>query len=72
MPRIVPLRPRVVEKILLDRGFKLNHTTGSHKQYYNFQTKAHVTVPFHSKTIVKGTLLSIIRQSKLPTSLFRK
>jgi len=72
MPRIIPLRPRAIEKILIKHGFVLNHTTGSHKQYYSRKTKTHVTVPFHSKTIAKGTMMSIIRQSKLPTELFRK
>lgn len=68
MPKLVPLKPREIERILLKNGFILNHTTGSHKQYFNPQNKAHVTVPFHSRIIPKGTLKSIIRQSQLGES----
>jgi len=72
MPKLVPLRPREVKKILIKYGFILNHVTGSHRQYYNPRTKRHVTVPFHSRTIPKGTIQSIVRQSGLDSSLFRK
>ncbi len=72
MPRLVPLKPREVEKILLDNGFKVNVSKSSHKQYFNPKTKAHTTVSFHSKEIPVGTLRSIVRQSQLPDDLFRK
>lgn len=72
MPKLAPLKPREVEQILRSHGFTLNVTKGSHKQYYNSKTNAHVTVPFHSKDIHIGTLRSIVRQSKLPIEFFRK
>lgn len=72
MSKLVPLRPREVENILLKNGFILNVSKSSHRQYYNLKTKAHTTVPFHSKELVKGTLRSIIRQSQLSIDLFRK
>ena len=72
MPKLISLKPKEVEKILLKNGFTVNVSKSNHRQYFNFQTKAHTTVPFHSKELPKGTLRSIIRQSQLPIELFRK
>ena len=72
MPKLAPRKPREVEHILLQNGFIRNISKSSHRQYYHPQTKAHATVPFHSKDIAIGTLRSIVRQSQLPIDLFRK
>lgn len=72
MPRLVPLKPREVEAILLKNGFILNVSKSSHRQYFNPKTKVHTTVPFHSKDLALGTLRSIIRQSQLPADLFKR
>lgn len=72
MPKLAPLKPKEVEKILLRHGFILNISKSSHRQYFNQKTKAHTTVPFHSKDIPIGTLRSIVRQSQLPINLFRR
>ncbi|HTK03515.1 MAG TPA: type II toxin-antitoxin system HicA family toxin [Alphaproteobacteria bacterium] len=72
MPKLAQLKPREVEKILLDNGFVVNVSKSSHKQYFNKNTGAHTTVPFHSKNIAIGTLRSVVRQSQLSIELFRK
>lgn len=72
MPKIVPLKPKGVEKLLKKHGFILNHTVGSHRQYINSLSNSHVTIPFHSKELPIGTLKSIITQSKLSVDLFRR
>ncbi|MBI5620853.1 type II toxin-antitoxin system HicA family toxin [Candidatus Gottesmanbacteria bacterium] len=72
MPKLVPRKPREVETILLSQGFILNVSKSSHRQYFHPITKAHTTVPFHSRDIPPGTLRSIIRQSQLSLDLFRK
>ena len=72
MPKLRNLKPREVEQILLKNGFTMNVSKSSHKQYFNPITKAHTTIPFHSKDIANGTLRSIIRQSQLSIDLFRK
>ena len=72
MPKLVPLKPREVERILIKEGFNINLSKSSHRQYFNPKTKAHATVPFHSRTIAAGTLRSIIRQSQLSADLFRR
>lgn len=72
MPKLAPLKPREVEAILIKNGFIVNISKGSHKQYFHQKTKAHVTVPFHSKDIPIGTLRSIVRQSQLSINFFRR
>ncbi len=72
MPKLGILKPREVEEILLKNGFSKNISKSSHRQYFNPTTKAHVTVPFHSREIAPGTLRSIVRQSQLSIDLFRK
>jgi len=72
MPRLVPLKPREIKKILLGNGFVVNVSKSSHKQFFCKETGAHTTVSFHSKEIPVGTLRSIVRQSQLPIDLFRK
>ena len=72
MPKLVPLRPLEIERILLKNGFVVNVSKSSHRQYFNAQTKAHTTIAFHSAKIPIGTLRAIIRQSQLPRDLFVK
>ena len=72
MPRLVALKPREIEAILLSHGFVVNVSKSSHKQYFNQITRAHTTVSFHSREIPVGTLRSIVRQSQLSIDLFRK
>jgi len=60
-----------VLEILFKAGFKKVRTSGSHIRLK--KGKVVVTIPFHGKgTLPKGTLRSIIRQSKLSIDLFKK
>lgn len=72
MPKLAPLKPREVEVIFFRNGFIINISKSSHKQYFHQKTRAHVTVPFHSKDIPIGTLRSIVRQSQLSIEFFRR
>ena len=58
-----------IENFLKDRGFRLNHTNGSHF-YYTGSYKTivrQVCVPFHSSKIIKPrTVKGIILQSGIP------
>jgi predicted RNA binding protein YcfA (HicA-like mRNA interferase family) len=65
MPRLPALTPKKVITLLKQRGFLLDHTTGSHFIFYHPKTKRRVTVPFHNKDLPKGTLISILKQSGL-------
>lgn len=64
MSRIV-LTPKKLLKILLKAGFKIDHITGSHYILYNSISKKHLTLPFHTKDLPKGTLHSIIKSAEL-------
>ena len=72
MPKLAPLKPLEIERILLKNNFVMNTSKSGHRQYFNPTSKAHTTVPFHSKTIPIGTLRSIVRQSLLSINLFRR
>ena len=69
-PRIPPLTARQVIKILKKNGFVLDHTTGSHYIFYNNLTKKRVTVAYHTRSIPKGTLFSILKQAGISTKDF--
>ena len=72
MSKLPSLKPREIEKILVKAGFQLVHQRGSHKTFFNKDTRRTVTVPYHSKDIAKGTLYSVIKQSGLSQQEFIK
>lgn len=72
MHSLPSFKPREIEKVLLKNKFYIKRQTGSHRIYHNIKTNAIVVVPFHSRDIPKGTLRSIIRQSKLRLEEFSK
>jgi len=65
MPKIPSLTAEKVIKLLLKNGFVLDHQTGSHRVYYNKETKKRVVVPYHKKDLPKGTLISILKEAGL-------
>lgn len=58
----VPLRPREMERVILEDGWVFKKQTGSHRHYTHPKKPGIVTIPFHSKDIPKGTELSILKQ----------
>ncbi|MCK4367641.1 MAG: type II toxin-antitoxin system HicA family toxin [Thermoplasmata archaeon] len=63
MPRLPSLTPQKIIRVLERKGFVLDRTKGSHRIYYNPETRKRVVVPFHRKDLPKGTLLEILRQA---------
>ena len=63
MTKIPQVKPRQVEKVLLSIGFQLVRQKGSHRLYK--KGKLRVTIPYHNKTLKKGTLNNIIKRSDL-------
>lgn len=57
MPKLSPLMPQKVIKILEKKGFVLDRVSGSHRIYYHLETKRRAVVPVHKKELPKGTLL---------------
>lgn len=70
MPKLPELKARQVEKILLRGGFEFIRQKGSHRIY--IKGKQAVTVPWHNKSLRKGTLRSIVRQSGMTVAEFLK
>ncbi|KKU18823.1 MAG: hypothetical protein UX30_C0025G0008 [Candidatus Saccharibacteria bacterium GW2011_GWA2_46_10] len=68
MPR--PIETRRVVRILQERGFFFVSQKGSHAKFK--KNGLVVIVPLHGKEIPHGTFRSILRQSKLAESDFRK
>lgn len=69
MSKMPSSKAREILEILFKAGFEKVRTSGSHIRLV--KDKNFVTVPFHPrKTLPKGTLNSIIEQSKLPKEFF--
>jgi len=67
-----PIVAKKLIKILLANDFVLSRSKGSHAIYKNVITGIIVPVPLHgaNKSIYLGTLLAIIKQSKIPKEKF--
>ncbi|MGN0333851.1 MAG: type II toxin-antitoxin system HicA family toxin [Lachnospiraceae bacterium] len=61
----MPIKPREMEKIILEDGWRLKTQTGSHRHYIHPTKQGKVTIPFHTKTLPKGTENSILKQAGL-------
>lgn len=61
MPKLPSLTPKKLIKILKNFGFQLDHSTGSHFIFYNQKTKKRAVVPYHTKDLPKGTIMSILK-----------
>ncbi len=63
MPKLKAITSKKIIKILEEKGFLLDRKSGSHFIFYNSENKRRVTVPFHTKDLPKGTLISILKQA---------
>jgi len=63
MPKLPSQTPKQIIALLKQKGFVLDHTTGSHYIFYYQDAKRRVTVPFHRKDLPIGTLRSILKQA---------
>lgn len=72
MPKIPSLTPREVARLLEQRGFVLDRVKGSHRIYYNPETRRRVVVPFHKRDLPKGTLAEILRQAGITREEIRE
>ena len=72
MTRRVPaLKPRQVLRALQRAGFFIHHASGSHHVLKHPDSPLlRVTLPYHSRDLKRGTLLSIIEQSGMTTEQF--
>lgn len=63
MPKLPVLTSKKLIKILKEKGFELDHSTGSHFIFRNLLNSKIVTVPFKNRDIPKGTIMNILRQA---------
>lgn len=61
----MPTTPKKLIKRLRKNGFFLKRENGSHRFYFNPETKRRTIVPYHSKEIPKGTEHAILKQAGL-------
>jgi len=67
-----PITAKKLIAILTANGFKLSRQKGSHQIFRHQVSHIIVPVPLHGKNrpILIGTLLAIIKQSKIPKNKF--
>lgn len=65
MSKLPQVKPRILAKILLKKGFQERPTKGSHVVYLHPDGRR-TTIAFHTKPIPKGTLRAILRQIDIP------
>ncbi|OGZ31915.1 MAG: hypothetical protein A3I88_03110 [Candidatus Portnoybacteria bacterium RIFCSPLOWO2_12_FULL_39_9] len=63
---------REIIKVLKNKGFEIDHTTGSHYVFLHSATHRRVVAPYHNKDLPKGTLLSILKQAGISKQELRK
>jgi len=63
--RLMPKKPREMEKIILADGWVFLSQAGSHRHYIHPSKPGKVTIPFHCKDLPKGTENSILKQAGL-------
>ena len=65
MPKLPVWTSKQLIKKLKVFGFQLDHTSGSHYIFYNATNGKRAVVPYHFKTLPKGTFLSILKEAGL-------
>jgi predicted RNA binding protein YcfA (HicA-like mRNA interferase family) len=63
MAKLPSVKSRQVVRFLEQRGFVLDHTSGSHFIYYHPRSRRRAVVPSHNRDLPKGTLLSLLREA---------
>ena len=63
MPKLSPMTPREIIKLLESRRFVLDRVKGSHHIYWNPENGLRAVVPLHKKDLPIGTMLSILKQA---------
>ena len=61
----MPIKPKEMEKIIMEDGWVFKNQTGSHRHYVHPTKSGKVTIPFHCKDLLKATENSILKQAGL-------
>jgi len=71
MPKLIPIKPRKLIKILLQLGFVERDAEGSHLFFVNDDGQTTV-IPFHSKDLSRGLLRKILHDIQLSVEEYEK
>lgn len=61
----MPITPKEMEKLIIQKGFVFQRQKGSHKVYWNPSTKKTIVIPMHAKDLKKGTEQKILKDAGL-------
>ncbi len=61
----MPMTSKQMEKLLMQNGFVFQRQRGSHRMFYNSQTKRFASVPMHCKDLKTGTEQKILKDAGL-------
>jgi len=70
MPPRLPTTYKEIHRKLLALGFFIDRIKGSHVIYYHKSTKRRAVVPKHVRSIPKGTVKAMIRESGIDVESF--
>lgn len=65
MPKLVPISPKKLIKILIKLGFEKRDAEGSHLFFRHTDGRTTV-IPFHNKDLSRGLLRKILNDIQLP------
>lgn len=71
MPKLIPIKPRKLIKILLQLGFIERDAEGSHLFFSNDDGQTTV-IPFHNKDLSRGLLRKILHDIQLSVEEYEK
>lgn len=71
MPRLVPIKPKKLIKILLGLGFVERDAEGSHV-FFKHPDGRTTVIPIHAEEISKGLLKKILNDIKLSVEEYEK
>jgi len=72
MPKLPLLTPKKLLRVLREAGFEIDHITGSHYILYHPISKKRVVIPFHSKTLPRGTTHAILKSAEIDRKELKK
>jgi len=72
MVKLPVITAKKLIKALVKLDFQKDHITGSHFLFYRTKDRKRVVVPYHTKDLPKGTLLTILKQAGITKEEFVK
>ena len=63
--KVIVMRFKELEKIILDEGWRLSSCVGSHYHYEHSTKKGKITIPNHRGDIKKAVVNSVLKQAQL-------